>query len=165
MDWKKELKELKHAYIKATRPQFYEASGGKDYKISPYTDKTANGLTKCIIDYITFRGGYANRINTQGQARKERINLAFGNYRDKITFTPSTTNKGSADIRALVFGRSLDIEVKIGKDKMSLNQLKEMVRIQEAGGLYFVARDMQSFVDFYKETFADILMENLLKAG
>ena len=153
MEWKKELKELKHAHLATSAPAFYQLSGGKDYKINPYKDTTANGLTNCIIDYINFKGGYANRINVQGQARKERINLAFGNYRDKITFTPSTTNKGTADIKATVCGRSLDIEVKMGKDTLSENQKRERERITQAGGLYFVAKDMQSFVGFYKRTF------------
>ena len=152
-NWKSELKELKHAHIKATAPGFYELSGGREMKIMPYKDDTANRLTNCIIDYINFKGGYANRINVQGQARKERINLAFGNYRDKITYTPSTTNKGTADIKATIAGSSLDIEVKIGKDKLSDHQKKEQLRITAAGGIYFVAKDMQSFVDFYKNTF------------
>lgn len=153
MDWKAELKELKHAHLKKTAPGFYEASGGREMKVKNYSDKDANKLTASIIDYINFKGGYANRINTQGQARKEKIPLAFGRHMDKITFTPSTTNKGTADIKAVVNGRALDIEVKIGKDTLSENQKRERARITQAGGLYFVARNMQSFVDFYKRNF------------
>ncbi|MEJ7821484.1 MAG: hypothetical protein WKF85_04135 [Chitinophagaceae bacterium] len=151
--WKAELKALKYEHIKSTSPGFFEMSGGYQMKLMPYRDDTANGLTKCIIDYINFKGGYANRINTMGVARKERINLAFGNYRDNITYTPSTTNKGTADIKATIRGQSLDIEVKIGRDKLSDHQIKEKERVTRAGGLYFVARDMQSFVDWYKESF------------
>ena len=156
-DWKKLLKQLKLEYIKSTAPGFFELSGGIDMKIKPYKDTTANGLTNCIIDYINFKGGYANRINVQGQPRKERIKFAFGNYIDKITYTPSTTNKGTADIKATINGRSLDVEVKIGKDKLSEHQIKEQSRITKAGGLYFVARDMESFVTFYKNTFEKCL--------
>ncbi len=153
MNWKKEMKELKHLHLHKTAPKFYEASGGRDMNVKAYKDTTSNALTNCIIDYINFKGGYANRINTMGVARKERINLAFGNYRDKITYTPSTTNKGTADIKATIQGRSLDIEVKIGPDKLSDHQIKERERITKAGGLYFVAKDMESFVQFYKTTF------------
>ena len=32
----------------------------------PYRDDTANGLTKCIVDYIRYNGGQAERINTTG---------------------------------------------------------------------------------------------------
>ncbi len=32
-----------------------------------YTDKTANGLTKMIIEFIKLSGGQAERINTMGR--------------------------------------------------------------------------------------------------
>ena len=32
-----------------------------------YRDDTANGLTKCIVDYIRYNGGQAERINTMGR--------------------------------------------------------------------------------------------------
>ena len=152
-NWKAELRGLHLEYIRQTAPGFYEASGGKDYEVKKYSDKTANQLTTSIIAYITFKGGYANRINTQGQARKEKIPLAFGRHMDKITFTHSTTNKGTGDIHSIINGRHLTIEVKIGKDTLSKNQIKEQQRITNAGGLYFVAKDMESFVKYYKTTF------------
>lgn len=31
-----------------------------------YKDNTANGLTKCIVDYITLKGGFASRLNSTG---------------------------------------------------------------------------------------------------
>ena len=34
-----------------------------------YRDDTANGLTKCIVDYIRYNGGQAERINTMGSGR------------------------------------------------------------------------------------------------
>ncbi len=151
--WKDELKALKYEHIKSTSPGFFEMSGGYQMKLMPYRDDTANGLTKCIVDYINFSGGNANRINVQGQPRKERVALAFGNYRDILRFTPSTTNKGTADLHCIIQGRHISIEIKIGKDKLSEHQIKEMNRVTAAGGLYFVARDMQSFVKFYKGTF------------
>src|SRR5665647_1008794 len=97
-NWKAELKGLHLEHIRQTAPGFYELSGGKDYKVKKYSDKTANQLTNSIIAYITFKGGYANRINSQGQVRKERVKLAFGNFRDNIKYTPGTTNKGTGDI-------------------------------------------------------------------
>lgn len=152
-DWKKLLKRLKLEHIQKTAPGFFELSGGFEMKVKPYTDATSNGLTTCIIDYINFNGGYANRINTQGQARKEKIPLAFGNYREKITYTPSTTNRGTADVKAVVKGKSLDVEIKINADRLSKYQIKEQERITNAGGLYFVAKDFPSFLEYYKKNF------------
>jgi hypothetical protein len=34
------------------------------------SDRSANGLTNSIIDFFKFKGGDANRINTQGKIRR-----------------------------------------------------------------------------------------------
>lgn len=151
--WKVELKQMKLESIKAISPGFFEQSGGYSMKVNPYKDTTANGLTKCIVDYINFSGGCANRINTQGQVRKEKVQLAFGNVRELVRFTPSTTNRGTADVHAVFKGRHISIEVKIGRDQLSEHQEKEQHRITAAGGLYYVARDMESFIEWYKQIF------------
>jgi hypothetical protein len=138
--WKQILTNLKHEYLKATAPGFYQASGGATYKIKPYSDTKANGLARCVIDWITFHGGTANRINTTGMMRK--IN-------GRMQYTYSNTRKGTADIHAIYQGKHLSIEIKIGRDKMSDHQFKEKERIEKAGGLYFVAKDMNSFTDWW----------------
>lgn len=153
MNWRDELKEMKYKYMEQNTPSAFIASGGRTMKLKPYCDTTANGLTNCIIDWINYSGGTANRINTQGQVRKERIDLAFGNKREIVRFTPSTTRKGTADIHGVMRGRHLSIEVKIDYDKQSEAQLKEQARITAAGGLYFVARNMESFVMWFKDIF------------
>ncbi len=151
--WKTELKALKYEHLKRTAPGFFELSGGYSMKLKRYNETTANGLTKCIMDFINFSGGNANRINVQGQLRKVRVGLPISLYGHNFRYTPSSTNKGTADIHAIVKGRHVSIEVKIGKDKQSEHQVKEMNRVTAAGGLYFIARDMQSFVEWYKKTF------------
>ena len=153
MSWSRILKNMKLEHIQKTAPGFFELSGGFDMKTKPYTDKTSNGLTKAITDYINFKGGLANRINTQGQPRIEKIQLVGGKSMDKLSFTTSMTNKGTADLHAIVKGRHLSIEIKVGRDRVSDHQLKEQERVTRAGGLYFVARDMESFIQWYKTTF------------
>lgn len=153
MNWKKELKELKYRYIERKSPDFFVASGGRSMKLNPYNDTTSNGLTKCIIDWINYSGGSANRINTQGQVRKERVEFAGGHHKDFIRFTPSATRKGTADIHAVMNGRHVSIEVKIRRDRLSEHQQQEQQRITDAGGLYFVAKDMESFVTWFKNEF------------
>lgn len=148
-NWKQQLRQMKLTHIKQQAPAFFEQSGGYKMKTNPYNDNTSNGLTRAIIDWLNFSGCYANRINVQGQVRKETIQLIQGNTMEKIHYTPSTTNKGTADISAIVNGQHWSIEVKIGKDKMSASQLKEMERVTKAGGKYIVARDMMGFLDTY----------------
>lgn len=158
MNWKEELKQMKLQELQRKFPAAYEASGGEDYILKPISDKTANGLTKCIIDWITLKGGYANRINTQGQARVHKVpryNILTGKteYRDSVQWTPSTTRIGTPDIDAIIQGKAVKIEVKIGKDKLSPAQVKHLEDIAKAGGLYFVAKDMESFINWYKLNF------------
>lgn len=143
-NWKKLLKKMKLDSIKEKAPGFFELSGGYDMIVKPYRDKTANDLTKSIIDFINFSGGDANRINTQGQLRK---------IRGEMKWTLGSTRRGTSDIHAIFQGRALSIEIKIGNDRQSEDQIKEAERITRAGGLYFVAKNMDSFLEWWKETF------------
>jgi hypothetical protein len=156
MNWKEQLKEMKYSYMERKTPGAFVASGGRSMKLKPYNDTTANGLTTAVIDWINYTGGHAVRINTQGQVRKEKLQLAFGNSREIVRFTPSTTAKGTFDISATVLGRSVKIEVKIGNDRMSDAQLRQQAKEEAAGALCFVARDMQSFVSWYNDAFQTV---------
>lgn len=158
INWKAELKAMKLAYIKKTAPGFYAASGGDTMKLKPWNDKTTNGLTAAIIDWLTYSGHYANRVNTQGQARIKKIprySIFSGQieYTDKVEYTKSMTAKGTPDIDAIINGMAVKIEVKAGKDKIRDEQVRQGNKIIAAGGLYFIARDMDQFVRWYRKTF------------
>ena len=114
----------------------------KDMTPRTYTDKTANGLTKMIIDWINFNGGQAERISTTGRYLVAQRKWIKG-----------TGTKGSADISATIQGKSVKIEVKIGKDKMSEDQHKYKQSIESAGGIYYIAKDFDSFYVWYNKTF------------
>jgi hypothetical protein len=144
INWKDLLKQLKLTYLETYHNDFYHASGGNKQKIKPYSDKTANGLTNCICDFIKFIGGYSNRISTTGTMRK--IN-------GQMKWTKGNSNKGAADIRILYNGRSVDVEVKIGNDKLSPAQYREWSKVEAAGGKYIVAKDFPSFLQWWLEYF------------
>lgn len=118
-----------------------------------YTDKTANGLTKCIIDFLNFSGHQAERISTTGRYIDQKQT-----YTDSVGFTrtigsgkwiPGTGTKGSADISATIAGKSVKIEVKIGKDRQSEAQKAYQAKIEQAGGIYLIAKDFNSFYNDY----------------
>lgn len=144
-NWKPLLKRMKLDNIKQRSPGFFELSGGYGMKVKPYRDNTANGLTQAIIDFIIFSGGHANRINSQGQLRK---------IKGEMKWTYGSTNRGTADIHAIFQGRHISIEIKIGNDKQSEQQIKEAEQVIKAGGLYYVAKNMQSFLEWCQEQFA-----------
>lgn len=118
-----------------------------------YSDKDSSGLTKSIIDFLTLKGQYAVRINTQGQ------------YNEGLkVWTKSTTRLGTADIHACIKGKHVSIEVKIGKDKLSEDQIETMASVVKADGLYFVAKSFESFYLWYNEIESSLSKEKRKEA-
>ena len=70
-------------------------------------------------------------------------------------YIPSTSQKGSADISATIEGRSVKIEVKNKKtkDRQSEDQKNYQSQIDFSGGIYYVAKDFESFVSWFDENF------------
>lgn len=134
----------------ATHPNM-AATFPRSYFVKPKrTDETANGLTRCILDYIKLHGGQAERISIAGRAHevKNMAGRCVG-----IRWTQSHMTKGTADISATIGGRSVKIEVKIDRDRQSEAQREYQRQVEAAGGIYYIARDFESFVAWYKKTF------------
>jgi hypothetical protein len=103
-----------------------------------FSDKTSNGLTQCIVKWLTLKGHYCSRIQSQGQ-----YNPTLGRW------TKSNVRRGIGDITAIINGRSVMIEVKVGKDKQSEAQVKTQNEVELSGGLYFIAKDFETFYNWY----------------
>ena len=145
---KARLVELEKAQIRLKSPTLPEHCFPK----CNYSDKDANSLTKCIVDFINLSGYQAERINTMGVYREPKKHEQFnGTFKTLVkgTYTPSTSTKGSADISSTIHGRSVKIEVKYGKDRMSEAQQRYKEDIEKAGGVYFIARTFDEFLEFY----------------
>jgi hypothetical protein len=145
---KKEYKILMHE-LKLQRYAITHPNYPQDYiPKTMYKDSTANGLTRAICDYINYNGYQAERINTMGTAREKKTTAGkvIG-----VTWTKGTSTAGSADISATIKGRSFKIEVKIGKDRQSDAQKRYQENIEKAGGTYYIAKDFDSFVEWYEK--------------
>jgi hypothetical protein len=119
-----------------------------------WKDNSANALTKCVIAWIQFMGGQAERISSQGQYREgAKIQVGTGElaYHKQLPgkWTPGQSTKGTADISATIRGRSVKIEIK-QKDKQSEAQKQYQASIERAGGVYIIVRDFDSFVEWYQ---------------
>lgn len=133
------VKDLCDAIRQAQRQKY--PNFPPDYVPAPKrTDKTANGLTRCIIDMIVLHGGLAERVNVMGRQINGR-------------WTRSHSLRGTADIHATFAGRTIAIEVKIGKDRQSEAQKAYQERIERAGGVYFIAKDFATFAQWFNENF------------
>lgn len=129
---------------------------GSYIPMNNYTDKTANGLTRCIVDFIRANGGQAERINTTGMP----IIRQLPSGRTETTWRKGNTTKGSADISAIIGGKSVKIEVKIGHDRQSEAQKKYQKAVEAAGGMYFIAKSFDDFLTFYNNNFKNINYDN-----
>jgi hypothetical protein len=145
------LKAMKVAKIKEQYPSLPDRA----IPIPKYTDNSANALTKCICDFLNMSGYQAERINTMGRMLDNRKTYTDVIGRQKTIgstkYIPTTGTKGSADISATIAGRSVKIEVKYGKDRQSDEQKAYQEQIEKAGGTYYIARDFQSFYDWFQE--------------
>ena len=70
-----------------------------------------------------------------------------------VEWRPSGTTKGSADISAIIRGQSVKIEVKIGHDRQSDAQRDYQASVEQAGGMYYIARNFTDFIAWYQRTF------------
>jgi hypothetical protein len=115
-----------------------------------WQDNSANALTKSIVGFLNLSGHFAERINTMGTYRQgKKIQVGENTRQLPGKYTRTTGVKGSADIAATIKGRAVKIEVKYGKDRMSEAQKEYAERTEAAGGIYYVARDFDSFKEWY----------------
>jgi hypothetical protein len=112
-----------------------------------YDDRTANGLTVCIIDFIQIiKRQQAERFHSSGIPF---IDPKTGNQK----YAKPITTTGTADIHATIKGKSVKIEVKIGSDKQSQAQKEYQRSIERADGVYYVAKSFASFSWWYLKKF------------
>jgi hypothetical protein len=147
----KQLRELAMAHSKAIYPTMPEYARC----IRTYNSKTANGLTKCIIDFLNFSGHQAERINCTGRPidNTKVFTDALGDMRriGSVNWLPTSGQKGTSDISCVIYGRAVKIEIKIGKDRQSEDQKKYQSDIERAGGLYWIIKSFDQFMDLYNE--------------
>ena len=93
-------------------------------------EMTANELTRLVVEYLTIRGAFAWRNNTGSVfAAGRRIKFGY---------------PGSGDILGLTRdGRFLSIEIKVGKDVESEDQIMFREMVRDKGGLAFVVREFK----------------------
>lgn len=107
--------------------------------VSPLSQ--ANNLTQEILRYLFSRGAFGWRSNSVG---------IFDPVRRIYRTAPK---KGVSDILACYKGKFIAIEVKIGKDRLSPEQEGFLKSIEYTGGITFIAKDLDSFVSFWRDTF------------
>lgn len=153
------MKALQHLNAVAIEQQRKRYPNFPEYAIAPkkYTDKTANGLTRCIIDFLRYTGAQAERINNTGRMidNRETVSNVIGTIKTigSVKWVYGSGTRGTADISATIQGRSVKCEIKIGNDRQSEHQKQYQRSIEQSGGLYVIARDFEGFINWYCKQF------------
>lgn len=106
---------------------------------SKFESVTSNGLTECVLKWLTLKGHYTSRIQSQGQ------------FNEKLgVWTKSTVRRGIGDVMAIIGGRSIMIEIKVGRDRQSDHQKRTESEVTESGGLYLIVRSFSDFLTWYE---------------
>ena len=103
----------------------------------------ANSLTNAIVDYLNHKGYVVWRSNTVGIYDPVK----------KIYRKNPKTRKGISDICGFSKedGKFIGIEIKVGYDKLSQDQIYFREDVLSAGGIYIVAHDLDSFMNEFEK--------------
>jgi hypothetical protein len=134
MDWKERYRAAHRLHFARKYPM--AMSTGYFTANMPNVNK-ANGLTTFILNFLEWSGHRATRISSAGRVVNGR-------------YIPGTTRKGTADISATIKGRSVMIEIKVGRDRPSEYQLAEQARERAAGGIYEFISTPDQFFELYE---------------
>lgn len=115
-----------------------------------FRDSSANELTKSILAYFELIGWKASRQSSEGRyiPGKEYTNVLNQRKQMKGTWIPrAKAAKGCGDIRVTVppHGRTMEIEVKYGKDRQSPDQKEYQKELEAMGGIYIIAKTWDGF--------------------
>lgn len=109
--------------------------------VSKYSDKTANSLTKAILDTINYtQKCFAYRVNVSGIPIHD--NSAITKFR------PAPT-KGISDIIACIKGQYCSFEIKVGRDIQSEAQKTFQQKVESSEGKYYVIRNYDEFLKIF----------------
>ena len=143
---------LKDEFLQNHRVKFPSIPEAARY-VPTFSDRKANGLTKMILTWFRLKGHQAERVNVLPVVRDRRkvVYDCIGRPRQigSIEYRPSGSQRGSADIHAVVNSIAIKVEVKTGRDVQSESQKVYEAQVVAAGGLYLLVRSFSQFLEFY----------------
>jgi len=111
----------------------------------------SNSLTQAVIDYVKLNGGIARRVNTQGTYVEAQYNERGVQVKGTGAYRKSGMKRGFEDVSCIIppHGKYLAVEIKIERDKLSPEQIERKAEVERVGGIYYEAKDINSFITFY----------------
>jgi len=146
------MNELVKARLKdVMTEEQWERSNFGSMKSRGKKQSPSNALTDAVINYVRLNGGAARRVNTQGTYVEAKYNERGVQLKGTGAYRKSGMKRGFEDVSCIIppHGKYLAVEVKIGADKLRDEQIERKAEVEKCGGLYFVAKDFDSFKLFY----------------
>ena len=144
---------LKDEFLQNHRVRFPNIPEAARY-VPTFSDRKSNGLTKMVLTWFRLKGHQAERVNVLPVVRDRRkiVYDCIGKPKQigSIEYRPSGSQRGSADIHAVVNGYSVKVEVKM-RDQQSESQKAYEAQVIAAGGEYWLVRSFSQFLDLYDE--------------
>jgi hypothetical protein len=102
------------------------------------------------MSFLRMSGHLAYRVNTTGV-----FDPAKKIFRRNV-------DRGSIGVTDIVcclrpIGKYLAVEVKAGRDKIRWEQALHAQRVTDAGGLHYIAKDIDGFIDWYESNISPLL--------
>jgi hypothetical protein len=151
----KPLDRLKQAYDEFSRYKWPNVPDhARTYPSYFSKSTTTNGLTACIIKYIELLGWSAERTGNEGRIidNTKIVTDTVGMKRTigSVDRIKSSGKKGTSDVKAVIQGRFVAIEIKNSKtrDRMSKVQEQYKRQIEKSGGIYHVITDLESGIEW-----------------
>ena len=134
------LEGLYHEW-KLRLPQYQNPQLNKAYvPKTKFRDDSTNELTKCVEAYCQILEGiFVERVANAGKYSKK-----------SNRFIKGTGTNGTADLHAIIHGRSVKIEIKCKatNDRQSEAQKRYQQKVEQAGATYLIVRTFKEFFDF-----------------
>ena len=152
------IKQLKALYLENSRkryPNLPEAA-----RVVPaYTDKNTKGLTRGVYDFLKLQGYHVERTGCEGRVidNRKTFNDVLGNVKTigSIKRVYSSSQRGTSDLKAIIDGRFVAIEIKCEatKDRQSSYQKEYQEQVEASGGIYMIATSFDQFIAWFNSQF------------
>lgn len=116
-----------------------------------FADFSANDVERAIERFASIVGFLAERTKTQGRKMSAvHKETPMGRVQvSKEKFVTSTGRKGSSDMKVVLDGRFVAVEIKFGKDTQKVDQKKYQADVEKSGGMYIIVKCFEDFLIWY----------------
>ena len=98
----------------------------------------AHDVEKAIVQYFRMRGGWSTIITVSGKP-------VFKNKKF-VCLRPNHDMRGMADVYGMIAGIMYRVEVKVGRDVESADQIRDRLEWEAAGGRSLIVKTIDDFL-------------------